>query len=55
MLTLKNVRKTFGTMRVLDKVSFPVGEGQKVALVGTVASVLLGDGLPVALKCATCA
>ena len=34
MLTLKNVRKTFGTVRVLDKVSFSVGEGQKIALVG---------------------
>src|SRR3989344_9391962 len=33
MLTLKNVRKTFGTVRVLDKVSFSVGEGQKIALV----------------------
>jgi ATPase subunit of ABC transporter with duplicated ATPase domains len=34
MLTLKNIRKTFGTERVLNKVSFSVGEGQKIALVG---------------------
>lgn len=34
MLTLKNVRKNFGTRRILDKVSFGLGEGQKVALVG---------------------
>lgn len=34
MLTLKNIRKTFGTRRVLDKVSFSLGAGQKVALVG---------------------
>ncbi|OGI15306.1 MAG: hypothetical protein A2878_02925 [Candidatus Moranbacteria bacterium RIFCSPHIGHO2_01_FULL_54_31] len=34
MLTLKNVRKTLGNKRVLDKVSFSVGEGQKIALVG---------------------
>ncbi|MDP2838197.1 MAG: ABC-F family ATP-binding cassette domain-containing protein [Candidatus Moranbacteria bacterium] len=34
MLTLKNIRKNFGTHRVLDKVSFSLGEGQKVALVG---------------------
>lgn len=34
MLTLKNVRKIYGTQRVLEKVSFSVGEGQKIALVG---------------------
>lgn len=34
MLTLKNVRKIYGTIRVLEKVSFSIGEGQKVALVG---------------------
>ncbi|OIP60140.1 MAG: hypothetical protein AUK19_00635 [Candidatus Moranbacteria bacterium CG2_30_45_14] len=34
MLTLKNVRKNYGTIRVLEKVSFSIGEGQKVALVG---------------------
>jgi len=34
MLTLKNVRKIYGTVRVLEKVAFSIGEGQKVALVG---------------------
>ncbi len=34
MLTLKNIRKYYGIYRVLDKVSFSLGEGQKVALVG---------------------
>ena len=34
MLTLKNVGKRYGTQRVLEKVSFSVGEGQKIALVG---------------------
>lgn len=34
MLTLKNIRKNYGTVRVLEKVSFSIGEGQKVALVG---------------------
>lgn len=34
MLTLKNVRKIYGIHRVLEKVSFSIGEGQKVALVG---------------------
>jgi ATPase subunit of ABC transporter with duplicated ATPase domains len=34
MLTVKNLRKTFGLRRVLEKVSFSLGEGQKVALVG---------------------
>ncbi len=34
MLTLKNVRKIYGIRRVLEKVSFSLGEGQKVALVG---------------------
>lgn len=34
MLTLKNIRKTFGTRRILDKVSFSLGEGQKAALIG---------------------
>ncbi|MEK9151288.1 MAG: ABC-F family ATP-binding cassette domain-containing protein [Patescibacteria group bacterium] len=34
MLTLKNIRKIYGTQRVLEKVSFSVGEGQKIALVG---------------------
>ncbi len=34
MLTLKNIRKIYGTKRVLENVSFSVGEGQKVALVG---------------------
>ena len=34
MLTLKTVRKIYGTQRVLEKVSFSLGEGQKVALVG---------------------
>lgn len=34
MLTLKNIRKTFGIRRVLEKVSFSLGEGQKAALVG---------------------
>lgn len=34
MLTLKNIRKTFGTRRILEKISFSLGEGQKVALVG---------------------
>ncbi|MBP9697975.1 MAG: ABC-F family ATP-binding cassette domain-containing protein, partial [Candidatus Moranbacteria bacterium] len=31
---LKNVRKIYGIHRVLEKVSFSIGEGQKVALVG---------------------
>jgi ATP-binding cassette, subfamily F, member 3 len=34
MLTLKNIRKIYGIRRVLEKVSFSIGEGQKVALVG---------------------
>lgn len=34
MLTLKNIRKIYGTQRVLERISFSVGEGQKVALVG---------------------
>lgn len=34
MLVLKNVRKMYGIHRVLEKVSFSLGEGQKVALVG---------------------
>ncbi len=34
MLVLRNIRKTYGLHRVLDKVSFSLGEGQKVALVG---------------------
>ena len=34
MLTLKNIRKSYGIHRVLEKVSFSLGEGQKVALVG---------------------
>lgn len=34
MLVLKNIRKTYGIKRVLEKVSFSLGEGQKVALVG---------------------
>ncbi len=34
MLTLKNIRKIYGIHRVLEKVSFSLGEGQKVALVG---------------------
>ena len=34
MLTVKNLRKTFGTRRILEKISFSIGEGQKVALVG---------------------
>ena len=34
MLTLKNIRKTYATTRILEKVSFSLGEGQKVALVG---------------------
>ncbi len=34
MLTVKNIRKIFGTRRVLERVSFSIGEGQKVALVG---------------------
>lgn len=34
MITLKNIRKIFGTKRVLENVSFSVGEGQKVAIVG---------------------
>lgn len=34
MLTLKNVRKVYGIRRVLERVSFSLGEGQKAALVG---------------------
>ncbi len=34
MLTLKNVRKIFGERRVLERISFSLGEGQKAALVG---------------------
>ncbi|MBI2439292.1 MAG: ABC-F family ATP-binding cassette domain-containing protein [Candidatus Moranbacteria bacterium] len=34
MLTLKNIRKIYGTRRVLERISFSLGEGQKVALVG---------------------
>lgn len=34
MLTLRNIRKTYGLHRILEKVSFSLGEGQKVALVG---------------------
>jgi ATPase subunit of ABC transporter with duplicated ATPase domains len=34
MLVLKNIHKRYGIKRVLEGVSFAVGEGQKVALVG---------------------
>jgi len=34
MLVLKNIRKSYGLQRVLEKASFSLGEGQKVALVG---------------------
>ncbi|OGI22481.1 MAG: hypothetical protein A2808_03205 [Candidatus Moranbacteria bacterium RIFCSPHIGHO2_01_FULL_55_24] len=34
MLTLKEIRKTLGGQRVLNKISFSIGEGQRVALVG---------------------
>jgi ATPase subunit of ABC transporter with duplicated ATPase domains len=34
MLTLKNIRKVYGIRRVLEKVSFSLGEGQKAAIVG---------------------
>lgn len=34
MLTVKNLRKNFGIRRVLEKVSFSLGEGRKAALVG---------------------
>jgi ATPase subunit of ABC transporter with duplicated ATPase domains len=34
MLTLKNIWKRYGTERILERVSFSVGAGQKVALVG---------------------
>lgn len=34
MLTFRNIRKSFGVRRVLDRVSFSLGEGQKIALVG---------------------
>ncbi len=34
MLTIKNIRKTVGGQRVLNKASFSLGEGQKAALVG---------------------
>jgi ATPase subunit of ABC transporter with duplicated ATPase domains len=34
MLVLKNVRKVYGIRRVLERVSFSLGEGQKAALVG---------------------
>lgn len=34
MLVFKNIRKMYGIHRVLEKVSFSLGEGQKVALVG---------------------
>jgi ATPase subunit of ABC transporter with duplicated ATPase domains len=34
MLVLKNIHKRFGIQRVLEGVSFSVGEGQKVAIVG---------------------
>lgn len=35
MLVLKNIHKRYGTERVLEGASFSVGEGQKVALVGS--------------------
>lgn len=34
MLTLKNIRKRYGTEHILNKVSFSVGARQKIALVG---------------------
>lgn len=34
MLTLKNIKKYFATRRILDGVSFSLGQGQRVALVG---------------------
>lgn len=34
MLTLKKIRKSFATRRILNGVSFSLGDGQKVALVG---------------------
>ncbi|MGK2848950.1 MAG: ribosomal protection-like ABC-F family protein [Minisyncoccota bacterium] len=45
MLTLKNIWKRYGTTRVLERVSFSVGERQKVALVG-----LNGTGKSTLLK-----
>lgn len=45
MLTVKDIRKRYGTERVLEKVSFSVGEGQKIALVG-----LNGSGKSTLLK-----
>ncbi|MEI9966777.1 MAG: ATP-binding cassette domain-containing protein [Candidatus Moraniibacteriota bacterium] len=49
MLTVKNIRKNQGGETVLKKVSFSIGEGQKVALVGengvgksTLLSILAG-------------
>ncbi len=35
MLVLKNIHKRYGIQRVLEGVSFSVGEGQKVAVVGS--------------------
>ncbi|MFZ2187684.1 MAG: ABC-F family ATP-binding cassette domain-containing protein [Candidatus Moraniibacteriota bacterium] len=53
MLTLKNIRKIYGTVRVLEKVAFSIGEGQKVALVGqngvgksTLLKIIAGIEMP---------
>ena len=53
MLTLKNIRKNYGTRRVLDRISFSLGEGQKVALVGqngvgksTLLRIIAGEETP---------
>ncbi|MEP7162545.1 MAG: ATP-binding cassette domain-containing protein, partial [Candidatus Moraniibacteriota bacterium] len=34
MLTLKKIRKSFATRRILNGVSFSIGDGQRIALVG---------------------
>ena len=34
MLTLRDIRKRYETRRILEGVSFSMGEGQKMALVG---------------------
>jgi ATPase subunit of ABC transporter with duplicated ATPase domains len=50
MLVLKNIHKRFGIQRVLEGVSFSVGEGQKTAIVGgnstgksTLLRIIAGD------------